>query len=122
MGDKMKSYYDKDTDSLGISLDSECYEETLELCAGVFIDVDKDGKPIGVEILNVKDFMENRIYEIKLSMEIEIPLRENNNSIRRELKPFISKVKEVTGYELKVEKVEEKNNRMKSLEVESDEM
>lgn len=122
MGDKMKSYYDKDTDSLGISLDSECYEETLELCAGVFIDVDKDGKPIGVEILNVKDFMENRIYEIKLSMEIEIPLRENNNSIRRELKPFISKVKEVTGYELKVEKVEEKNNRMKNSEVESDEM
>ena len=108
----MKSYYDKDVDSLGISTDGN-YNRTMELCPGVFIDLDDDGKPIGIEILNLKDFMKNRTYEVKLSMLIEIPSRKNNNSIRRELKPFISKVMESTGYELHIEKIEEiSNNRM----------
>ena len=103
----MKSYYDKDVDSLGISLDSKCYEETIELCAGVYIDIDKDGKPIGIEILNLKDFMEDRKYNVILSMEISTSTRKNVSSIRRELKPFISKVKEMTGYQLNIEKIED---------------
>ena len=103
----MKSYYDKDSDSLGISLDSNHYDRTIELCAGVFIDVDKDNTPIGIEILNLKDFMKNKKYEIQLSMTINIPTRENPNSVRRELKPFLTKVKEVTGHELHIDKIEE---------------
>lgn len=103
----MKSYYDKDSDSLGISLDSNNYDRTIELCAGVFIDVDKDNTPIGIEILNLKDFMKNKKYEIQLSMSIDIPSRENTNSVRRELKPFLTKVKETTGHQLRIDKIEE---------------
>lgn len=106
----MKSYYDKDTDSLGISMMSNCYDETLELCPGVYVDVDKDGNPIGIEILNLKDFMKNRKYKVTLSMEVENTSRSNDDSIRRELKPFISKVKEVTGYKLDIEKIEKVSN------------
>lgn len=101
----MKAYYDKEVDALGISRENSNFLNTYELCQGVYIDLDENGKPIGVEILNLHDFMKNNVYNVKLNMKIETSFKRTPKDIKKEIKPILTKIKDVTGYDLKIESV-----------------
>jgi len=51
----MKVRYDKDVDAMYINLDSGEYEVSEEVGDGVVLDVSKDGKIIGIEILDASE-------------------------------------------------------------------
>jgi uncharacterized protein YuzE len=49
----MKIKIDKESDALYLRLDEEAIVESEEVEAGVVLDFDKDGRVVGVEILNL---------------------------------------------------------------------
>ncbi len=48
----MKFHYDKKTDSVYIKMSDNTYAESDEVSAGIILDHDKQGKLIGIEVLN----------------------------------------------------------------------
>jgi uncharacterized protein YuzE len=61
-GEKMnnkKYHYDKESDSLFIYLEEGEEESFEEIAPGINIELDKDGKIIGIEILKASRFSEN---------------------------------------------------------------
>jgi uncharacterized protein YuzE len=53
----MKVTYDESVDILTIRLREGDYEESDEVAQGVIVDFDKDGKPMGIEILNASELL-----------------------------------------------------------------
>jgi uncharacterized protein YuzE len=51
----MKIEYDKEVDALYIRLQEKHVNRTVEIEDGINIDLDKNGKLIGIEILNATD-------------------------------------------------------------------
>ena len=51
----MKIYYDKETDSAYIELSSSSPDGVVEITDGVNLDTTKDGKIVGIELLNASD-------------------------------------------------------------------
>ncbi len=51
----MKIYYDKETDSAYIELSTSSPDGVVEITDGVNLDTTKDGKIIGIELLNASD-------------------------------------------------------------------
>ena len=51
----MKIYYDKETDSAYIELSTSAPDGVVEITEGVNLDTTKDGKIIGIELLNASD-------------------------------------------------------------------
>ena len=49
--DKMKSSYDKEEDILNVQLQEKGYWKSVELPNGIVLDITKDGKIMGIEIL-----------------------------------------------------------------------
>ncbi len=56
-----KISYDKDADAMYIKVDKGKYEVSEEIENGIILDLDKKGKILGVEILNVKSRLRNEI-------------------------------------------------------------
>lgn len=56
-----KISYDKDADAMYIKVDKGKYEVSEEIENGIILDFDKEGKILGVEILNVKNRLRNEI-------------------------------------------------------------
>lgn len=51
----MKIYYDKETDSAYIELSVSTPDGVVEISEGVNLDTTKDGKIVGIELLNASD-------------------------------------------------------------------
>jgi len=51
----MKIYYDKETDSAYIELSTSSPDGVVEITDGVNLDTTKDGKIVGIELLNASD-------------------------------------------------------------------
>jgi len=51
----MKIEYDKEVDALYIRLQEKYVAKTLEIQEGINIDIDEDGKLVGLEILDATD-------------------------------------------------------------------
>jgi len=51
----MKIEYDREVDALYVRLQEKYVERTIEIQEGINIDLDKDGKLIGVEILDATE-------------------------------------------------------------------
>ncbi|MBI2428840.1 MAG: DUF2283 domain-containing protein [Ignavibacteriales bacterium] len=51
----MKIYYDKETDSAYIELSTAKPDGVVEISEGVNLDTTKEGKLIGIELLNASD-------------------------------------------------------------------
>ncbi len=51
----MKIYYDKETDAAYIELSTSTPDGVVEIAEGVNLDTTKDGKIIGIELLNASD-------------------------------------------------------------------
>ena len=47
----MENWYDAEEDVLGIHLEDKEYWKSIELPNGIIIDISKDGKILGIEIL-----------------------------------------------------------------------
>ena len=61
----MKVRYDKDADAIYIKIAEEEYEVSEEIGSGVVIDLSKEGKIIGMEILDASEkFSKTRLKEI----------------------------------------------------------
>ena len=65
----MKVRYDPEADALYIRLREGTIAETEEVSAGVMLDVDAEGNPVGLEILNAS----RRLGQQPLTVEVEIP-------------------------------------------------
>ncbi|MDQ7055259.1 MAG: DUF2283 domain-containing protein [Persephonella sp.] len=50
----MKIIYDKEAEALYIRLTDKEIEYTEELTPNIIVDYSKDGKPVGIEVLNIK--------------------------------------------------------------------
>jgi len=57
----MKISYDKETGALYIRLTDEEIEYTEELTPNIIVDFSKDGKPVGIEILNIRGNYETHL-------------------------------------------------------------
>jgi len=51
LGDKMKSWYDKEEDILGVRVANGTYWKSVELDSGIVVDISKEGLILGFEIL-----------------------------------------------------------------------
>jgi uncharacterized protein YuzE len=51
----MKIEYDREVDALYVRLQEKYVERTIEIQEGINIDLDKDGKLIGIEILDATE-------------------------------------------------------------------
>lgn len=51
----MKIEYDKETDALYIRLQEKYVTKTIEIQDGINIDIDEDGKLVGLEVLDATD-------------------------------------------------------------------
>jgi uncharacterized protein YuzE len=51
----MKIYYDKETDSAYIELSTNSPDGVVEVTEGVNLDTTKEGKIVGIELLNASD-------------------------------------------------------------------
>lgn len=56
-----KINYDKDADVMYIKVDRGKYEVSEEIQDGIVLDFDKEGKILGVEILNVKSRLRDEV-------------------------------------------------------------
>ena len=60
----MESWYDKEEDVLGIQFQEKGYWKSVELPNGIVIDVTKDGKIIGIEILRASNIFSGDIKKV----------------------------------------------------------
>lgn len=68
----MKVRYDKDADAMYIRVDSGEYEISEELGEGIVLDISKDGKLIGIEILDASErISKNMLQKIILNKSNE---------------------------------------------------
>lgn len=65
----MKFRYDPEADALYISFREGAIEETDEVSPGIMLDLDADGNPVGLEILNAS----KKLGKPPLTVELEIP-------------------------------------------------
>ncbi len=56
----MKATYDKEADAMNISVKAGKVYKTLEISDSILVDVDKKGRPLGIEILFVSSQMPRR--------------------------------------------------------------
>lgn len=68
----MKLKYDKEADAAYIYLDRDRIKvaETKELSDSVFIDYDAQGKPLGIEIIGVKDRIPSKALKYFQTQEV----------------------------------------------------
>ena len=67
--DDQKIYYDKQTDVLWISVQAGLEEEHREVAPGISIELNKEGKVLGVEILNA-----SKVLGAKLGLKSAVPI------------------------------------------------
>ena len=60
----MENWYDKEEDILNIELTSSDYWKTIELPSGINIDIGKDGKIKGFEILKASNIFAGDVKEV----------------------------------------------------------
>ncbi|KYH33311.1 DUF2283 domain-containing protein [Neomoorella mulderi] len=65
----MKFRYDPDADALYIRFNDSSIYETEEISQGVLLDIDAEGKLVGLEILNAS----KKLGEPPLTVEVELP-------------------------------------------------
>ena len=65
----MKFSYDPKADALYIRLNEGTIDETDEVFPGIMLDVDIEGNPVGLEILNAS----KKLGKPPLTVELEIP-------------------------------------------------
>ena len=53
MTDQTTLKYDPEARAVYMRLSDQQIEETLELSGSVYLDVDREGRPVGLEVLNV---------------------------------------------------------------------
>ena len=60
----MENWYDSESDILGIHLEDKEYWKSIELPNGIIIDISKDGKIIGIEILRASKIFSGDIKKV----------------------------------------------------------
>ncbi len=60
----MESWYDQEEDILNIQLQDEGYWKSIELPNGIIIDVTKDGKIMGIEILKASNIFSGDVKKV----------------------------------------------------------
>lgn len=65
----MKIRYDPEADALYIRFNEALIDETEEVCSEIMLDLDKEGNPVGLEILNAS----KKLGKSPLAVEMEIP-------------------------------------------------
>lgn len=65
----MRVRYDPEADALYIRFREGSIEETEEVSSGVLLDLDPDGNPMGLEILDAS----KKLGKMPLTVELEIP-------------------------------------------------
>ena len=71
----MKTRYDKDADAMYIRVDSGEYEISEELGDGIVLDISKDCKLLGIEILDASERISKNISADIISMKLFIGLK-----------------------------------------------
>lgn len=59
---KMNKRYDKDSDAMYIYLEEGDYEVSEEIGEGIVLDISKEGKIIGIEILDFSEKISKNIF------------------------------------------------------------
>lgn len=105
--DNMESFYDKEIDSLGITVsDKENFAYSKELCTGVYVDFNKNDQPIGIEILNLKKFMKNKVYQIDMDMIYEAPSEKTEKEVYEEIQGLLNQFNKQTGKEITINNID----------------
>ncbi|MEW8959362.1 hypothetical protein MHLNE_24240 [Moorella humiferrea] len=65
----MKFRYDPDADAVYIRFNDSSIYETEEISQGVLLDIDEEGKLVGLEILNAS----KKLGKPPLTVEVELP-------------------------------------------------
>ena len=60
----MENWYDSEEDVLGIHIQDEKYQKSIELPNGIVIDISKDGKIIGLEILRTSKIFSGDVKKV----------------------------------------------------------
>jgi uncharacterized protein YuzE len=60
----MENWYDKEEDVLGIHIQDKEYWKSIELPNGIVLDISKDGKVIGLEILRASKIFSGDIKKV----------------------------------------------------------
>jgi uncharacterized protein YuzE len=60
----MENWYDSENDVLGIHLEDKEYWKSIELPSGIIIDISKDGKIIGIEILRASKIFSGDVKKV----------------------------------------------------------
>jgi len=72
----MRFSYDPDADALYIRFNEGAIDETDEVFPGIMLDVDMEGNPVGLEILNAS----KKLGKPPLTVELEIPGKLEQNA------------------------------------------
>jgi len=60
----MESWYDEEEDILGIQIQEKGYWKSIELPSGIVIDIAKDSKIIGIEILRASEVFSGDVRKV----------------------------------------------------------
>lgn len=105
--DIMESFYDKEIDSLGITItDKKDFAYSKEIYTGVYIDFNEKNEPIGLEIHNIKKFMKNKVYQIDMDMIYETSPNKTEKDVYEEIQKLLNQFKVNTGKEITINNID----------------
>jgi uncharacterized protein YuzE len=71
----MKLHYDPDTDSLYIDLNSKAGCDAQEVIEGMVVDLDADGRPVGIDIQHASRDLDLKMLETQALPALNVRMR-----------------------------------------------